>query len=275
MKVRPTTSTPERPPADQPPPAAKRPTSQPVSNETAAALAAPRAAEKRDFDTVLKEVSRRPPRAEGREDKSADEARNEARAPRDVERERDAEGRDEGQEAGTSGGALAGRPSLGEPLSLSEATSARAILHIVDLERIVSAVRTQVLAGGQREVTIELKRSVLEGLSVKLSSDGAGRVTAEFVAASERVRALVDARSAELADLLRSRGVNLADLKTGVGGHSPDGRGREGREPRREDAPPSAVGDAPRAPAEVPEPGESPDVRVEADPALDGRTYRA
>jgi hypothetical protein len=273
MKVRPTTNASERPPADQPQPAAKRPPSQPISDETASALGASRAAERRDFDSVLKEVSRRPSRAEGREDKSTDESRNEARAPREVER--DADGRDEGQESGAGGGALAGRSSLGEPLTLSETTSARAILHIVDLERIVSAVRTQALAGGQREVTIELKRSVLEGLSVKLSSDGAGRVTAEFVAASERVRALVEARSAELADLMRSRGVNLADLRTSVGRHSSDGRGREGREPRQEDAPPSAVGDAPRAAAELPEPGESSGATAETDPAAGGRTYRA
>jgi flagellar hook-length control protein FliK len=65
-------------------------------------------------------------------------------------------------------------------------------------------------------VTIELRRSVLEGLKVKLSTDGGGRVTAEFIAASERVRSQLDARAGELAELLRGRGVNLASLRTGV-----------------------------------------------------------
>jgi hypothetical protein len=102
----------------------------------------------------------------------------------------------------------------------SEAQNARAVLHIADLERIVSAVRTQLNSQGRREVLIELRRSALEGLRVKLSADEAGRVTAEFIASSERVKTQIDARSAELSELLRSRGINLAALKTSVGADS-------------------------------------------------------
>ena len=76
-----------------------------------------------------------------------------------------------------------------------------------------------------REVTIELRRSVLEGLRVKLGTDGAGRVTAEFIAASERVRAQVDARASELAELMRSRGINLAEVRASVGDSNADSRG--------------------------------------------------
>jgi flagellar hook-length control protein FliK len=110
-----------------------------------------------------------------------------------------------------------------------EQASARAILHVADLERIVSAVRAQ-LVEGRHVVTIELRRSVLEGLKVRLSSDGDGRVTAEFIAASERVRTQLDARAGELAELLRGRGVNLAELRTGV----ETSTGNEGGSPREE-----------------------------------------
>jgi hypothetical protein len=66
---------------------------------------------------------------------------------------------------------------------------------------------------------------VLEGLRVKLSTDSGGRVTAEFIAASERVRAQVDARASELAELMRSRGINLAEVRAGVGDSGADSRG--------------------------------------------------
>jgi hypothetical protein len=109
---------------------------------------------------------------------------------------------------------------------------ARAVLHIADLEKLVSVVRTQIHADGRREVTLVLHRSVLDGLRVKLSADGAGRINAEFIASTEKVRAQVDARSAELADLLRSRGIALAGLRTSVGAGadqdaSGGGRGRD------------------------------------------------
>lgn len=99
-----------------------------------------------------------------------------------------------------------------------EVKSPRAILNIADLERIVSTIRTQFVAGNRREVTIDLQRSVLEGLRVKLSSDDTGRVTAEFISGSAAVKEQLDAHAAGLADLLRSRGVDLASLKTSIGG---------------------------------------------------------
>ncbi len=97
------------------------------------------------------------------------------------------------------------------------AVNARAILHVVDLERIVAMVRTQSAPGGRQEISLRLSRSVLEGLQVKLTRDPSGSIEAEFIAASERVRAQLEARSADLTDLLRSRGVNIASLKTSIG----------------------------------------------------------
>jgi hypothetical protein len=174
----------------------------------------------RDFASVFDEVVSR---AERRDEEAHDEG--DRRVSRETERaehdgsSRRREAREGGSnQAGTDGrgGGFDGRAGLRETSAVGEATSARAILHVADLERIVSAVRAQLVEGGRHVVTIELRRSVLEGLKVKLSADGGGRVTAEFIAASERVRSQIDARAGELAELLRGRGVNLAALRTGV-----------------------------------------------------------
>jgi len=185
----------------------------------------------RDFASVLDEVSNagEGERGEGETHNNRLEAEPKERAAESpfTKRREERKGGD-----GNSGGDAKGGGFEHRAATLRETTSsaqeqpgARMILHIADLERVVSAVRTQTLAGGVREVTIDLRRSVLEGLRVKLSSDGAGRVTAEFIAASERVRAQVDARASELADLMRSRGINLAEVRAGVGDSGSDSRG--------------------------------------------------
>ncbi|HWS86704.1 MAG TPA: flagellar hook-length control protein FliK [Pyrinomonadaceae bacterium] len=182
----------------------------------------------RDFASVLDELAGahegERPEAETRGDRLEAEPKEHARESPLAKRREESKGDDPGADA--KGGGFEGRAApLREPTAAQEPTAARAMLHIADLERIVSAVRTQALADGAREVTIDLRRSVLEGLRVKLSSDGAGRVTAEFIAASERVRAQVDARASELADLMRSRGVNLAEVRASVSDSGADTRG--------------------------------------------------
>src|SRR5215207_51488 len=185
----------------------------------------------RDFASVLDEVSNagEGERGEGETHNNRLEAEPKERAAESpfTKRREERKGGD-----GNSGGDAKGGGFEHRAATLRETTSsaqeqpgARMILHIADLERVVSAVRTQTLAGGVREVTIDLRRSVLEGLRVKLSSDGAGRVTAEFIAASERLRAQVDARASELADLMRSRGINLAEVRAGIGDSASDSRG--------------------------------------------------
>jgi len=182
----------------------------------------------RDFASVLDELSnagdgeRR--EADARNDKLEAEPKDRAaESPFTKRREERKGGDSSGGDAGKGGGFEQRAAALRETTSSAqEQPGARMILHIADLERIVSAVRTQTLAGGVREVTIELRRSVLEGLRVKLGADGAGRVTAEFIAASERVRAQVDARASELADLMRSRGINLAEVRASVGDSGSD-----------------------------------------------------
>ena len=101
-------------------------------------------------------------------------------------------------------------------LNLTENFAARSILHIADLERLVSTVRTQIGLGGKRETTLKLKNSVLEGLEVKITTDPAARVQIEFLAANEAVRAKVEKHSAELAQILSGRGINLETLKTTI-----------------------------------------------------------
>lgn len=185
----------------------------------------------RDFASVLDEVSN-----SGDGERQEGETRNNkldaepkeraAESPFTKRREERKGGDSSGGDAGKGGGFEQRAASLRETASSAqEQPGARLIMHIADLERIVSAVRTQALAGGVREVTIDLRRSVLEGLRVKLGTDGAGRVTAEFIAASERVRAQVDARSSELAELMRSRGINLSEVRSSLGDSASDSRG--------------------------------------------------
>ena len=176
-------------------------------------------ASERDFASVFDEVVSR---AEPRDEEASDGDRRVSRETERAEQEASARRREE-RDGGSNetggegrGGGFEHRAALRETAASGEATAARSILHVADLERIVSAVRSQIADGGRHVVTIELRRSVLEGLKVKLSADGGGRVTAEFIAASERVRSQLDARAGELAELLRGRGVNLAALRTGV-----------------------------------------------------------
>lgn len=207
----------------------------------------------RDFASVLEEVSR----ADERRDSEAEGDRRDSKRPEKGEHEaverREQEQRQGGdREAGGGGGFGRAHASAREIALPSETAGARAILHVADLERIVSAVRTQLLPAGQHEVTIELRRSVLEGLQVKLRMDADRRVTAEFIAASERVRAQIDARSGELAEILRARGVNLAALSTTTAGSDTHGRNQAGGDSSHSEggvttSAGARVGDAPRA----------------------------
>ncbi|MBV8858993.1 MAG: flagellar hook-length control protein FliK [Acidobacteria bacterium] len=229
-------------------------------------------APERDFASVFDEVVSR---SERREEEAHDEggrrvSRETERAEHDGTARRREEREGGSNQTGTDGrgGGFEHRAAaLREVSAVCDTSSARAILHVADLERIVSAVRAQLVEGGRRVVTIELRRSVLEGLKVKLTADGGGRVTAEFVAASERVRTQIDARAGELAELLRGRGVNLAALRTGVETGA-GAAGGEGGGPGEE--PSQTVGQT-RAASNVTQTNEPPE---EVDGG-DANTYRA
>jgi Flagellar hook-length control protein FliK len=224
------------------------------------------AAAGRDFASVLEEVARPRERAGAEEEgETFDAKRGERAEPEPEARRREEQRGGEGGDARGEG--FDQRGVAREASATSDAANVRSILHIADLERLVSAVRTQTLAGGVREVTIDLRRSVLEGLRVRLTLDGAGHVAAEFVAGSERVRAQVEARAAELAEVMRSRGINLSSLRATVGGDS-SGAG-EGEAGRRQSQPAESAGRV-EATGAAPSADDGPD-------AFDGfgTTYRA
>jgi hypothetical protein len=177
----------------------------------------------RDFASVLGELSRSGGGVEATE--SGVDERVEEEAHR-AEKEAGTSGEVGGEELNDL--VLDSRGGSVEAASRPEVLEARTILRSADLEKIVAAIHTQIIGGGRREVTLELSRSVLSGLRVRLIADGSGRVAAEFIAADGRVRALLEGRSQELAEILRSRGINLSSLKTTADGGG-SGQGDEGR----------------------------------------------
>lgn len=89
--------------------------------------------------------------------------------------------------------------------------AARSILHVADLERIVSMIRTQNLKNVE-QVVIALKHSILEGLQIKLTIDKNGTLKAEFLAFNEQIKNQLNARKQEITQIFRERGVKLFDL---------------------------------------------------------------
>jgi hypothetical protein len=148
----------------------------------------------------------------------------------------------------------------------------REILPITDLEKMILSVRTHLVPGGQPQVSLALPNSLLEGLRVNLSVSQEGRVTAEFLAPSEAIKSQIEARSNDLADLLRARGVTLEALKTSLSTElsgNGDGRNRRGYPP----AVPSVGAGRKPSPQPAAEEPEMAEARV-AEP-LSGITYRA
>lgn len=206
----------------------------------------------RDFASVLRQSvkpsrERFDEREDGKETRRASERRDAKSSA--SERERAVERRERNQDdssghgggENSGGGGFSGRGGVADVVPHAGNVNARQILHVADLERIVAAVRTKLLADNRREVTIQLHRSVLAGLRVKVSRDESGRVTAEFIVASEAVRSQIEGRAPELAELLRGRGVNLAHIKTSIGdgeanGGSGSDDGRRGGSDERSEA---------------------------------------
>ncbi len=119
--------------------------------------------------------------------------------------------RREGKSGGDSSGedenaAFAAPRFSADSKSSAETTApaARSILHVADLERIISFVRTQNLKD-TKEVIIALKHSVLEGLQIKISFDQSGKLKAEFLAANELIKNQLKKRQGELLEILNKR----------------------------------------------------------------------
>lgn len=181
----------------------------------------------------LLESSGKPQKANQQREESGEQRRDDQKKDKKLAaREKDSaenltgDGKAEKNESfgGQAGGGQSGFGAGGgvNQLSLNDNFAARSILHIADLERLISTVRTQIGLGGRREIVLQLKRSVLEGLQVKITTDANSKVALEFLAANENVRSQIESHSQELGEILRGRGINLETLKTTV---NSDGRG--------------------------------------------------
>src|SRR5215204_4553245 len=108
-----------------------------------------------------------------------------------------------GDEHQTPATAPAALQSPVSPASEIAAPAARSILHVADLERIVSMIRTETFQN-QKQVTIALKNSVLQGLQIKLTINENGKVKAEFLAAGDQIKKQLDKRRNELSEILKN-----------------------------------------------------------------------
>jgi DNA mismatch repair ATPase MutL len=163
-----------------------------------------------------------------KESADADEAKNEKKTSRDAEmrdavEERERKQSDERQESGDGSDGDA-NPGFGafvfqadnKIFNTNSIPAARSILHVADLERIVSAIRAQNLKN-ELAIVIALKHSVLEGLQIRLTVGENGKLKAEFLAASEQIKNQLDARRHELTAIIRERGINLSEMNVRQG----------------------------------------------------------
>ncbi|MFN7928210.1 MAG: hypothetical protein U0Y68_09715 [Blastocatellia bacterium] len=172
---------------------------------------APEAAtEGRDFASVLEKAAPPAPQRQEREHEQPS-TQPQAQATEQAKPQHDQEQDDAEQQSNAGASALRWQGNAAAPI---EALELPAILPKPDLEALLASVRTQMLPGGEREVTLALPHSVLSGLRVQLLATPTGRITANFLTNNSEVKALLDGRAHELAELLRTRGVNLVAVKT-------------------------------------------------------------
>lgn len=175
------------------------------------------------FSSILENSAKLQKPGQQRDDanKDGDEKKDKKHSAKDAADNLTGEAKSEKYESSSGGGSFGGQSGFGSNdvnhLNLNENFAARSILHIADLERLVSTIRSQTALGGRREIVLQLKRSVLEGLRVKITTDTAAQVGIEFFAANESVRSQIEKHAEELAGILRGRGINLQSLTTSLG----------------------------------------------------------
>ncbi|MEZ5307608.1 MAG: hypothetical protein R2684_10735 [Pyrinomonadaceae bacterium] len=89
----------------------------------------------------------------------------------------------------------------------------QSIIHVVDLERIVSSAR---IFGCENGAIAEIRfvRSVFEGLGMRLAfSDG--KLRGEFLTADPAVQKILESKLGELSSMLESRGIRCGSLTVG------------------------------------------------------------
>jgi hypothetical protein len=122
----------------------------------------------------------------------------------------DSDARPDGDENQTQTIALAALQSL-PVISDAKAPAARSILHVADLERIVSSVRAETFQN-QKQVVIALKNSVLQGLQIKLTLTENGKIKAEFLALDKQVEKQLNQRKRELSEILKNRSTLFSEV---------------------------------------------------------------
>lgn len=203
-------------------PAKNEPLDAPPPTKSFAQILAETQSRSDDEETFL--PNRKPERA--RENSDADETDGKKETSRDVQT-RDAvdeKKKNQSDEREESGDGDAANPGFGafalagdnKIFNGNSAPAARSILHVADLERIVSAVRAQNLKNAQA-IVIALKHSILDGLQIKLTVGDNGVLKAEFLAANEQIKNQLEARKAELTGIIRERGINLSEMSVRQG----------------------------------------------------------
>lgn len=91
------------------------------------------------------------------------------------------------------------------------APAARQILHVADLERIVSFIRTQ-NSGDASQILISLKHTVLEGLQIRLTLNQNGNLKAEFLALNQQIKKQLKQRERELLGILKQRSARFTEI---------------------------------------------------------------
>ena len=108
--------------------------------------------------------------------------------------------------------ALAALQSPVSSKSPAAAPAARSILHVADLERIVATIRTETFQN-QKQITIALKNSVLQGLQIKLSIGENGKLKAEFLATGKQIKSQLERRKKELSEILHNRSTLFSEIE--------------------------------------------------------------
>jgi len=124
----------------------------------------------------------------------------------------DSDARQDGDENPASAMLLAALPPPTGQVAETAAPAARSILHVADLERIISTVRSETLQN-QKQVTIALKNSILEGLEIKLTITENGKLKAEFLALNEQIKKQLNQRKNELTDILKNRSALFSEVE--------------------------------------------------------------
>ena len=181
------------------------------------------------FEKIMKEARQQSGKDEKTSAKSESRAENSESSDVKKSEGKDVKGKDElkerdqnknGGDKGEGGGeenenaamlASLGIFSNGKSSGETSVPAARSILHVADLERIVSTLRT-IETRNSQQVLISLKNSVLEGLQIKLTIDENGKLKAEFIALNEKIREQLKARKNELSEIFKNRGVKFQEF---------------------------------------------------------------